>query len=421
MTTTTEKRLGRVEFTLLLSMSMATVALAIDVVLPALGAIRSDLGLAEGSTEAAGIITAFLLGFALSQVVWGPLSDRFGRKPIMYTGFAIYVTGAIASAFAPSLGVVLLARFLWGVGAAGPRVVTLSVIRDTYEGDEMSRAMSFIFAIFIVVPVVAPTVGAGILTVAGWRWVFGLCAIFGIAVALWARRLPETLHPENKLELSVSRLAAAGRAIVTNRDTAGYTLALTFLFGVFASYLASSEIIFDEVFGLGDQFPFIFGGLAVIMGAAMLGNGWIVGRIGTRRLAHGALIGQISLIATLTLVAVAGDGRPRFWVFATIIGAMLACQARMLPNFNTIAMQPMGHIAGTAAAVIGAVSTAVGAILGAILDRAFDGTILPFALGAALYGSLAVACVLWAERGRLFRPLLTPTVAAGLESSPPAR
>ncbi|RPI24609.1 MAG: MFS transporter, partial [Actinobacteria bacterium] len=353
--------------------------------------------------------------------VWGPLSDHFGRKPIMYTGFAIYIGGAIASALAPTLAVLLIARFLWGIGAAGPRVVTFSVVRDTYEGEAMAKAMSFIFAVFILIPVLAPAAASGVLVIAGWRWIFALCALFAIAVILWSRRLAETLHPEDRLELSFSRIAAAGRAVATNRDTAGYTLALTFLFGVFSSYLASSENIFDQVFGLGSQFPFIFGGLALVMGAAMLGNGWIVDRVGTRRLAHGALVGQITVIAGLVAIALATDGRPPFAVFAVVMAGMLALQALMLPNFNAIAMQPMGHIAGTAAAVIGAVSTAAGAVLGAILDRAFDGTILPFAVGAAVYGSSAVLCVLWAERGRLFRPLLQPAIAGGLESAPPAQ
>lgn len=404
--TTTARPLGRVELTLLLSMSMAIVALAIDIVLPALGAIRDQYGLAEDSTEVAAIVTAFFLGFAVSQLAWGPLSDRFGRKPIMYGGFAVYIAAALAAAAAPSLWFLLVARFVWGVGAGGPRVATLSIVRDTYDGDAMARAMSFIFAVFLVIPVVAPSIGAGVLAVGGWRWVFGVCAAFGAAIAFWASRLQETLHPEHRLELSFARVRAAAVTIATNRDTAGYTLALTFLFGIFSTYLASSEIIFDQVFGLGDEFPFIFGAIAVFMGAAMLTNGTMVQRIGTRRLAHGVLLGYLVLLAAMTALAVATSGRPGFWAFAVILVPLLFGQALMLPNFNTIAMQPMAAIAGTAASVIGSVSTAGGALLGAALDRAFDGTILPFAVGSLLYGALGVGCVLWAERGRLFRPLV---------------
>jgi MFS transporter, DHA1 family, multidrug resistance protein len=417
--TTTARRLGRLELTLLLSMCMAIVALAIDVVLPALGAIRSEFGLSEGSTQAAAVVTAFLLGFALSQIVWGPLSDRFGRKPVMYAGFAIYIAAAVAAALAPSLWFLLVARFVWGVGTGGPRVVTLSVVRDTYDGEEMARAMSFIFAVFIVVPVVAPSLGAAILAAAGWRWIFAVCAAIGVVIAMWSRRLPETLRPENRLELSFTRIKAAAVTIATNRDTAGYTLALTFLFGIFSTYLASSEIIFDQVFGLGDEFPAIFGGIAIFMGIALLTNGRLVRRIGTRRLAHGVLIAYLVMLGANLAVALATSGRPPFSAFAVLLIPLLFCQALMLPNFNTIAMQPMARLAGTAASVIGAVSTAGGALLGAILDRAFDGTILPFAVGATVYGVLAASCVLVAERGRLFRPLIAGTGEALPDGLPP--
>lgn len=384
---------------------MAIVALAIDISLPALGAIRTDFGLSGDSTQAAAVVTAFLLGFAVSQLVWGPLSDRFGRKPILYVGLAGYSLAALASALAPSLAALLLARLLWGVAAAGPRVVTLSVIRDTNEGEAMAKAMSFIMAVFILVPVIAPSIGAVLGSSLGWRWVFVFCMVWGTAMALWARRLPETLAPEHRIELTFSRVSAALRAIVSNRDTAGYTLALTFLFGLFSSYLASSEIIIDQVFGLADAFPFIFGGLAVLMGAAMLANGTIVDRIGTRRLAHGALVTYIGFAAALLAAALATGGRPPFWLFVALIGPMLACHALLLPNFNTIALLPMAAIAATAAAVIGATSTGLGAALGSVLDRMFDGTILPFSVGAVVYGGLAMAAVVWAEGGELFKPL----------------
>lgn len=405
MTTPIPTRLGRVELTLLLSMCMAIVALAIDISLPVLGEIRSGYGLAEDSTQAAAVVTAFLVGFAAAQVVWGPLSDHFGRKPILYAGLAGYAAAALASALAPSLPALLAARFFWGVAAAGPRVVTLSVIRDTHEGEAMAKAMSFIMAVFIIVPVIAPSVGAVIGSGLGWRWVFGFCVVWVLVMGVWVRRLPETLAGADRLELTYRRVRVAFGTVVTNRDTAGYTLALTFLFGLFSSYLASSEIIIDRVFGMADAFPFVFGGIATVMGLAMLANGAIVDRVGTRRLAHLALVTYLVLAATLLAVALATGGRPPFWAFAAVIAPMLACHALLLPNFNTIALLPMAAIAATAAAVIGAVSTGLGAALGALLDRSFDGTILPFAAGAAVYGGMALAAVVWAERGMLFRPL----------------
>ncbi len=398
-------RLGRVEFTTLLAFSMSLAALGIDIMLPAFGAIRSDLGLPSDSTRVAGTVTTYFLGLALGQIFYGPVSDRFGRKPALYVGYGIYLFGAIAAAVAPDLGFMLVVRFVWGLGAAGPRVVTLSVVRDRFEGEAMSRAMSFIMAVFILVPVMAPSVGALILTVASWRWVFGFCAGAAAVMALWASRLAESLHPDHRMELRFKRVMAAGRTVVSHRQTLGYTLALTALMGVFTSYLASSEIIFGEVFGIVAGFPLVFGGLAAVMGAAMLTNAGLVRRIGTRRMAHGVLVGYVAMSAVFTVVVVATAGRPSLSVFLVGLAVMLSAYGLLLPNLNTIAMQPMAAVAGTAAAVIGTISTAVGAGIGFLLDRSFDGTVIPLTVGFAGLGLVALSCVVWAEKGVLFGPL----------------
>lgn len=405
VTSRVEPRLGRIEFTALLALSMSLAALGIDAVLPAFPAIRAELGLAADSTAVTGIITAYFLGLAIGQIVYGPIADRFGRKPALYLGYGVYVVGAAASIVAPSLGLMLVGRFVWGLGAAGPRVVTLSMVRDRYDGEQMARAMSFIMAVFVLVPVVAPTLGAAIVAVAAWRWIFGVCLGLALVMAVWAIRLRETLAPEHRLELRPGRILQAGRDVVGNRQTIGYTLALTSLFGVFTSYLASSEIIFSDVFGQAERFPLIFGGLAAVMGAAMLSNAGLVGRFGTRRTAHTVLVVYVALALAFVAVVAAFDGRPPLSVFMVGMGLMLASHAVLIPNLNTIAMQPMAHIAGTASAVIGTVSTAVGALLGSLLDRAFDGSVVPITLGFAGYGFLALAIVVWAEHGRMFRPL----------------
>lgn len=397
--------LGRVEFTLLLAMAMALTALGIDIMLPALGDIRSAYDLAEDSTAVAALITVYMLGLALPQLVYGPLSDRFGRKPIMNVGFVIYIIGAVAAALAPSLAALLVARFIWGVGAAGPRGVTVSIIRDRYEGDPMARAMSFVFAIFVIVPVVAPTLGALLSELAGWRAVFLFCAAWAGVIAIWAIRLPETLKPEYRMELRMSRVLGAANEVVTNRVTAGYTVALTFLMGVFLSYIASSELIIEDVFDLDNLFPVIFGVTAALVGAALLANGTIVSRFGTRRLSHAMLMGYLALAVLFTLVALATAGRPSFWLFAASFVPALVCFGLIFPNFNTIAMIPMGHIAGTASALITATSLAGAALLGAILDQAYNGTVLPLAFGVLVYGLIALSAVLWAEQGKLFVPL----------------
>jgi MFS transporter, DHA1 family, multidrug resistance protein len=403
----TSRRLGRTEFTALLALSMALAALGIDLMLPAFPEIREGLGQPSGSTAVAGIVTTYLLGLALGQLFYGPVADRYGRRRALYIGYGIYALGALAATLSPSLSVLLVARFVWGLGAAGPRTVTLAVIRDSFEGDRMSRAMSFVMAVFILVPVLAPTLGAALVTVVSWRWLFAVCFAAAVAMALWALRLPETLRDEHRLaDLRFGRVLASARYVVADRQTTGYTLALTALYGVFTSYLASSEIIFGRTFGRADQFPLIFGGLAGVMGLAMLANARVVGRVGARRLSHLVLIFYVGAAAVLAGLAWATDGRPPLVLFLVGLAVMLVCHALLIPNFNTVALAPMGHVAGTAAAIIGTVPTAVGALLGSLLDRAFDGTVLPVSVGFFGYGVLALLLVLWAERGRLFQPLV---------------
>lgn len=402
--------LGRLEFTSLLAMSMALAALGIDLMLPAFGAIRSDLGLSADSTAVAGMVTAYFVGLAVGQLGYGPIADRYGRKPALYIGYAIYAVGALAAALSPTLPLLLISRLVWGLGAAGPRVVTMAVVRDSYEGEQMSRAMSFIMAVFILVPVIAPALGAVIVAIGSWRWIFGTCMLAVSGMALWAVRLPETLHEEHRAELRFGRVLTAARFVASNRQTVTYAFAMTALYGSFSSYLASSEIIFGETFDRAGSFPMIFGGLALVMGGAMLTNAQVVGRIGTRRLAHGVLLAYVAIAAALAIIAVMFGGTPPLWVFLVAMAAMLSSHALLIPNFNSMAMAPMAAVAGTASSVIGAVQIAIGALLGALLDRAFDGTIRPLAFGFLGYGLVALGLVLWGERGRLFAPLADPGV-----------
>ncbi len=395
----------RTEFIAMLAAIMASTALGIDLMLPAFGDIREAFGLAADSTAVAGIVTAYFIGLALAQAVWGPVADRFGRKPTLYAGLALYAIGALASALSPSLPALYAARFVWGMGSAGPRVMALAVVRDSYEGEAMATVMSFIMAIFVLVPVVAPSLGAAILTIASWRWVFGFGVIYAGVLAVWTLRLPESLHPEHRLELHLGRVAQAARYVVGNRQTLGYTLVLTVLFGVFSSYLASSEIIFGDVYDRADLFPFIFGGIAAVMGIAMTGNGLVVARFGVRRLVHAAMIGFTLVGGLMLVLALASGGAPPLGVFIAILAFQLMLYSLIFPNSNTIAMDPMGSVAGMAAAVIGMVSIAGGALLGSLLDRAFDGTVVPISSGFLLAGLASLAITFWSERGRLFQPL----------------
>jgi DHA1 family bicyclomycin/chloramphenicol resistance-like MFS transporter len=336
------------------------------------------------------------------------VADRFGRKAMLAVGYGVYALGALASALSPTLAALLAARFVWGIGAAGPRVVTQAVVRDSFEGEAMSRAMSFVMAVFILVPVLAPSLGAVVVAAVSWRWLFGICLAAVLAVAVWSRRLPETLREEHRIELRFRPVIEAARVVVSHRRTVAYGLAMTFLWGAFTAYLGSSELIIAEAYGLPRVFPLVFGGLALVMGAGMLVNARVVRQVGVRRLAHGVLLAYVVLAAVLVAIALSSRGLPPLPLLLIGIAAMLGAQALLVPNLNTVAMTPMASVAGTAASVIGAVQIALGATLGSIVDRAFDGTARPLALGFLGYGVVALALVVWAERGRLFRRLPHP-------------
>jgi DHA1 family bicyclomycin/chloramphenicol resistance-like MFS transporter len=392
------RSVGRREFIGLLAMMMAIIALSVDLMLPAFGDIRAEFGLAPDSNELAGLITVYLLGLAVAQVVYGVLSDRYGRRPIIYTGLAIYIAGAAASALAPTLGWLLVGRFVWGIGSAAPRVITLSVVRDTHEGDQMAKVMSFIMAIFILVPVFAPTFGALLTAWLSWRGMFGFTVLAAIAVWLWALRLPETLHPANRRSRGWSQVVIAGRTVLSTRSTMAYTAALTFMFGVFASYLATSELIFSDVFGRGDQFPVIFGVLASVMGVGMLANGRLVERLGLVRLIRSVTIAYLVVTSGLVGLAIVSEGVPNFYVFSAGLMMAFACHALLIPNLNSAAMTPMGAVAGTASAVTGTLSLAGGALIGAVIDRAFNGTVTPLSVAFLVGGVGAWVFTRLAER-----------------------
>lgn len=409
--------IGRRELIAMLAMATALTALGIDLMLPAFDEIRADLGLAADSTAVTGLVTAYFVGLGLGTLFYGPLADHRGRRGAMRLGLGIYLAGALLAAVAPNLPMLLVARALWGIGAAGPRVVALAIIRDRFEGDDMSKTMSSMMAIFILVPVFAPALGSVVLLVAPWRWLFVLCALWACAIAVWVRRLPETLAAEHRIpDLRFHRVVTAAKFVVSNRTALFYAIGVTALYGVFASYLGSAEAIIDRTFDAADAFPVVFGGLAAIMGAAALLNGRIVSTVGTRRMVVWALGGYVAGAATFVTVAVASDGRPSLLLFVPIMGTLLACHALLLPNLNSLAMAPMAAVAGTASSVIGAFQLVFGALLGSVLDRFFDGTILPLAIGFALSGTATTLAVTLARRDRP-APVVVPLETSGAAAS----
>ncbi len=410
--------LSRTHFTALLSMIMALAALGIDLMLPALDEMREHFGLDPDSSRVAQVVTAFLIGLAFAQYFYGPLADRFGRKPVLYGGLLLYAIGAIGAALAPTLELVLLSRLIWGIGAASPRVVSVSIVRDVYSGEEMAKAMSYILAIFIMVPVLAPSIGAGLLALFPWQSVFVFGAVAAGVVAVWARLLPETLDPANRRPLDRAAIFGATREALTNRQTLGYTLARTMTFGAFSSYLASSERIFGDFYGRPDEFPFIFGGIAAVMGLAMVTNGVLVDRIGTKRIVHTFLILYVIGGFTFWGVAAAAGGNPSFPVFIVGLAMIGFMHASLIPNFNTLAMWPMGHIAGTASALTGTISVAGGATIGAVIDQLYTDSVLPLIIAFAVLGACALGIALWTEGGHLFGPPQPVPLPAKLPEPP---
>ncbi len=381
---------GSKGFTFVMSMAMAATALSIDSVLPAFPEIRSTLGLAGDSTAVAGLITVFLMGSSIGLLPAGLLADRFGRRPVMWGGLLLFIVGAIGASFASSLTVMLIARFIWGLGSSGPRVAAMAMVRDVYAGEAMARQMSFIMAVFILVPTFAPTISAGLLRIGPWQVVFLMCAVAAVVVALMVFRLPETLAVAERRPLSGGDVLRSCRAVVGTSGTISYLVAMTALFGVFIAYLSSSEIILDQVFDLKDWFPIFFGGMAIVMGIGMLLNGRIVERVGLDRLVGRLLLGYGAFGVALLVTALATDGRPPFWLFVTLLSGILFTHGVLVPNINAAAMRPLAQVAGTAAAILGMVPGLLGALIGSLINGAFDNSITPLALGFVLSAVLAI-------------------------------
>ena len=374
-------------------MCIAVTALGIDTILPAYDDIRDSLGLDPDSTAVTALVTSYFMGNSLGLLPAGLLSDRFGRRAVMWGGLALYIGGAIGSVLAPSLGLMIVFRFIWGLGGAGPRVASLAMIRDGFAGEQMARQMSLVMAVFLVVPAIGPALSAGVLAISSWEWVFWMCAIAAGLVAVLVTRLPETLADTGRRSLSARSVGQSLRTVFATPGTVWYLVSLTALFGSFMSYLATSELIMDQTYDLQRWFPLFFGGLAVVMLGAMLVNSRFVERLGLRRLLGIAFLAGLASILALVVTSLATDGQPPFWLFVVMISAVLFCQQMLIPNLNAAAMRPLAEVAGTGAAVLGMVPGALGAVIGELMNRQFDGTITPLSIG--FVGSGVIALLAW--------------------------
>jgi DHA1 family bicyclomycin/chloramphenicol resistance-like MFS transporter len=391
-----------VEFVVLMAALMALGALGIDAMLPNLPAIGQALGVAD-ENRAQLIITAYLLGLGGAQLVFGPLADRYGRRPVLLAGLALYVGFSLLAAFAPTFELLLVARVLQGIGAAATRALPISIVRDRYAGREMARVMSLTSLVFMAAPIVAPSLGQLVLTLASWPWIFVLLAILGAFSMLWALlRLPETLHPEDRLPIRPKEIAHAFSLAARNRTALCYMLAQTFLFGGLLGFINSSQQVFTEALGAGGRFPLVFAICASFIAVASLLNARLVMRLGMRRLSHAALLAYIALAAIH--LAIASSGHESLVVFTAFQALTMFCFGLTSGNFGAMAMEPMGHIAGVASSFQGFVSMVGASLIGFGIGQAFNGTVVPMEAGYLLCGLCALAAVLAAERGRLFQP-----------------
>jgi len=382
---------------------MSLNALAIDVMLPAMGAVATDLGVSNPNDQQLVILT-YVLGFGSPQLVFGPVADRYGRRPTLIVALVGYTIAGFACMAAPSFEVLLGLRFLHGVFAAGCRVVAVTLVRDLFAGRGMAKIMSLVMTVFMVVPIVAPAIGQGILLVAHWRWCFGVLGIASVVMLGWTLvRLPETLNATQRQPLGLRQSLRAYAAVLRSRPTFGYMLGSGIIFGALFAFLSASEQIFREVFDRGDTFVLWFAAVALALALTNFANSRLVTRFGMRRLSHIALVGFTGVAALLLgLTSAFGEN---FAFFLPLFALCFAFFGLIGANFNALAMEPLGRIAGTASAAYGFATTTLSAVLGAFIGRAYDGSTQPLMIGFVTLGLGSLIAIAVTERGRLFRSI----------------
>ncbi|WP_272857960.1 Bcr/CflA family efflux MFS transporter [Paracoccus stylophorae] len=385
------RRLPMPEFIAMLAFLFATIAFSIDAMLPALPAIAAELT-PDNANVAQLILTAFVAGMGAGTLFAGPISDAIGRKPAITIGFGIYAAATIAAIFADSIEMLLIARFVQGLGAAGPRIVGLALVRDLYAGREMARITSFVMMVFIIVPALAPSIGAGMIWLAGWHGVFIGFLIFALIGSSWLNlRQAETLPRERRRPLRPGPLREAAREVLGNRHVMLCTLILTLGFGQMFGLLSSAQQLFGEAYGKGDAFPAWFAAMALLSGTGTILNAAFVTRFGMRRIAKWAYIMQTCVSATM-LILVAGDLLPpalHFPAFFLWCVSVFFMAGVTFGNLNALALQYMGHIAGMAASIVAAISTVLATLIAAPVGLLYDGTAIPVIAATLICSGLA--------------------------------
>jgi len=390
-------RISSFEFTALIAMMMSVVAISIDALLPALGLVGQEVVLSHPN-QPQYLISMLFLGSALGQLVCGPLSDAIGRKKILYGGLTLVLLGSCICFFSYTIEGLLLGRFIQGLGVAGPYVSAISIVRDKYVGRDMARLMSLGMMVFILVPAIAPSLGEAVMLISSWRYIFVLYLVYAVAIAVWIFfRLEETLPKAHRIPFTTKGFLDGFKEVISNRATVGYTLCAGLFFGSFIGYLNSSQQIFQEMFATGKLFSLYFGLLALVFGGASLVNARFVKRWGMVYLCSRAVIGIITssaifLLLQLWLV-------PSLWMFLIYACVLFFCFALVFGNVNSLAMEPMGHVAGIASAVIGASSSLMSLTIGTAIGQMYNGTLIPVTTGFLIASCLALVIFFLAAKG----------------------
>ncbi|MEN9894729.1 MAG: hypothetical protein RIR97_581 [Pseudomonadota bacterium] len=393
--------IGFWEFIFLTALLTSIIAMSIDIMLPALPLIGESLKVADVNSRQL-VIVSFMMGFAIFQLFFGPITDRFGRKPVLVGGMLVFMTMSYFCATASDFQTLLIGRFLQGVGAAAVRVVVAAIVRDCFSGNAMGRVMSFSFTAFMIVPVITPVIGQFVSIHFGWRWIFTGLGTVGLVIMLWSSfRLKETMDPEDRRSLDLASLWAAVKEVCTNRIAAGYTLASTLTSVGLFSYIVLVQQIYGELYGLGSLFPLYFAIGAIGVAFASIVSGNIVTIFGIRFMAHVSM--TVFATAGMILFLLCLFGNPPFWVTYGLIFFCMMGFGVLQGNIGAISMEPLGHVAGMASSIIGVFSTTVGVVTGGLIGQSYHGTVLPLGFAFGVFGLAALLIVFWTERGKLFQ------------------
>ncbi|MCH8104906.1 MAG: multidrug effflux MFS transporter [Proteobacteria bacterium] len=390
--------IGFTEFVVLIALIISLVALSIDAMLPALPEIAADL-MFEDANDAQYIITMLFIGMGIGQIIFGPLSDSIGRKPAINLGFVVFILGCLMSIIAQDFNDMMIGRFLQGLGAAGPRIVSIALVRDRFAGRQMARVMSFVMTIFILIPIIAPSIGQLIVNYSTWHSIFVLFLVLTIVAMTWfSLRQPETLPREKRISFSPAQMMSDIKSICAIPAAMGYTITMGFIFGAFIGYLSSAQQILQTQYALGNQFAIYFGVLAASIGLASLVNAKLVMRFGMRRLSRAAMTVTALLSVPFFLLAQYYQGHPPLAQLMAYLLCVFFFFGIMFGNLNALAMEPLGHIAGLGSALVGSVSTLMSVMLGIIVAGAYDGTILPLVASFAILSFLGLVTMHWTEK-----------------------